>query len=153
MSRLRAPVLILCALGQGGAQTRRRMDADKHAVPVIKLGRTRRLVSFSREKDSRSNGYVVSDRFGAALFATQCLPLAAAYINSLQSGDAVSAASLYEAASKPRLVHRRWSVRKTKLDALPEAFEAQRRAQPDVEAAVLGHPHRIQVTSSDFMSC
>ena len=126
---------------------------DPHAVPVIKLGRTRRLVSFSREKDSRSNGYVVSDRFGAALFATQCLPLAAAYINSLQSGDAVSAASLYEAASKPRLVHRRWSVQKTKLDALPEAFEAQRRAQPDVEAAVLGHPHRIQVTSSDFMSC
>ena len=128
------------------------MEADPRAVPVIKLGRTRRLVAFSREKDSRSNGYVVSDRFGAALFATQRLPVAAAYINSLRAGDAVSAASLYEAASKPRLVHRRWAVQKTKLDALPAAFEAQRRAQPDVEAAVLGHPHRIQVASSDFLS-
>ena len=125
-----------------------------HAVPVIRLGRSRRLAAFSREKDSRSNGYVVSDRFGAApVVATQRLPVAAAYINSLRVGDEVSAASLYEAASKLRLVHRRWSVQRTSLDALPGAFEAQRRAQPDVEAAVLGHPHRIQVvSSSDFVS-
>ena len=47
---------------------------EPHAVPVIRIGRSRRLVAFSREKDSRSNGYVISDRFGAApVIATQLL--------------------------------------------------------------------------------
>ena len=130
------------------------LHAEPHAVPVIRLGRSRRLVAFSREKDSRSNGYVISDRFGVApVVATQRLPVGAAYINSLGVGDEVSAASLYEASSKRRLAHRRWSVQRTTLEALPSAFEARRRAQPDVEAAVLGHLHRVQVASaSDFLS-
>ena len=116
-------------------------------VPVVRLGRSRRLVGMAREKDSRARAYVVSDRFGAALFAAQRLPVAAAYINSLGVGDAVSAASLYEAAAKPRLVHRRWSVVRTTLDELPRCFEEHRRAQPSVEAAVLVAPHRLTIVS------
>ena len=118
-------------------------------LPVVRLDQSKQLVAMVREKDARDHAYIVSDRHGAALFVAQRLPAAAAYINALRCDDRVSAASLYEAASKPRLVHRRWSVVRCSLEELPDAFAAKRRAMPSVEAAVLVLPHRLKVVQSD----
>lgn len=124
-------------------------NGAQQRVPVVKLGTSMRLVAMVREKDARDHAYIVSDRHGAALFVAQRLPAAAAYINALRCDDRVSAASLYEAASKPRLVHRRWSVVRCSLEELPDAFAAQRRAMPSVEPVVLVLPHRLKVVDAE----
>ena len=115
-------------------------------LPAIVLKDGQRLRAISREKDARHYGYVVSDRFGTVVMCTQKLPLAAAYIERLAGDDAysrVAVASLYEAASKGRLAHRRWKCTRTALDRVSDEFEQQRK--PGVKSVVLCHPHRIQI--------
>ena len=117
------------------------------ATPAVELRDGQRLVSLQREKDSRSHGYVVSDKFGSVCLVTQILPRAAAYIErNIAREDPVAVASLYEAATKGRLAHRRWRCTRTTLEGAPQAFEEQRR--PGVTSVVLSHPHRIRLATS-----
>lgn len=111
-------------------------------VPVVTIRPGRRLTELRKENHGRAHGYVVADRFGSVVACCQRLPLAAAYINGL-GGDRVAVASLYEAATLNRLVHRRWSCKRTALSDVPAAFEDARRALPAAKAVVLSWPHRL----------
>lgn len=115
-------------------------------VSGVVLRPERRLVAIRREKDSRSHGYVVSDRVaGTLVLCCQRLPLAASYISSLGGTDRVSVASLYESATLNRLVHRRWKVERMPLEAIPEALDVARRGSPNAKVAVLTHPYHLSI--------
>ena len=111
--------------------------------PVVILGPTRHLKGLKREIHSRNSAFVLADHVaGSLVICCQRLPLAAAYIT--QAGDAVSVASLYEAAALGRRVHRRWSCRKLTLEDAPRAFEELRTQFPGAKPVVLAHP-RFQI--------
>ena len=113
---------------------------------AVELEQGQTLLALTREKDARSYGYVIRDRFGTVVVCTQKLPLAAAYINSMKGGalyDKIAVASLYEAAALGRLVHRRWTVTRVPLEGAVKAFEAERGAA--AKSVVLGAPHRIRI--------
>lgn len=112
---------------------------------AVELEQGQALLALTREKDARSYGYVIRDRFGTVVVCTQKLPLAAAYINSMEGGacDKIAVASLYEAAALGRLVHRRWTVTRVPLEGAVKAFEAERGAA--AKSVVLGAPHRIRI--------
>ena len=115
------------------------------SVPVVVLRPGRHLTQLRHEMHGRAHAYVVADRFGTIVLVCQKLPLAAAYLNATTGGDRIAVASLYEAAARGRLVHRRWTCKRTTLDEAPAAFAEARQTQPDAKSVVLGWPDLITV--------
>ena len=119
-------------------------------IPVVEL-RHRPLLSVREDIHSRKNAYIVTDRSrGQLCLLTQKLPYAAAWLSDhVVPDDRVHVASLYEAASKGRLVHRRFGVVRTTLADAPRVFaqaiEDTRARNATVRSFVLCYPHNLKL--------
>ena len=117
-------------------------------IPVVEL-RHRPLLSVREDIHSRKNVFIVTDRSrGQLCLLTQKLPYAASWLSdNVCPDDRVHVASLYEAASKGRLVHRRFGVVRTTLADAPRVFaqaiEDTRKQNAKVRSFVLCYPHNL----------